>query len=111
MEEVTVEYMSNDKSVRQTAELLKLVYNGETTGIKKIESANLRNAISNDLKRFHQYIKNYRDEPDLGYDVVIAKEISRSSQFAAFKRKIVRDDPVLSDKFAASLVIDACSKI
>jgi len=39
-------------------------------------------------------------EPDLGYGEMICEEIERSSVFAAFKRKIVRDDPELSVVFA-----------
>ena len=43
---------------------------------------------------------DYRKETDIGYDILIRNEISRSSMFAAFKRKIVRDDPELSIIFA-----------
>ena len=56
------------------------------------------------IRLFYQYIRNFRDEPDLGYDKDIRNEIARSSIFAAFKRKIVRDDPELSAVFADALV-------
>ena len=104
VEEVLVEALSSDKSVTQTANLLKCVYNGGTTAIKEIECAHLRNAVSGCIARFLQYIKGYRDEPDLGYDVIIEKEISRASAFASFKRKIVRDDVELSAKFSSALI-------
>jgi hypothetical protein len=87
----------------QTAELLEKVYNGKTTAIKKAECANLRNAISNCIVRFCRFIEDYREEPDIGYDAIIEKEIARASEFAAFKRKIVRDDAELSVAFAAAL--------
>jgi len=35
---------------------------------------------------------------------MICKEVSRSSLFSAFKRKIVRDDPELSKVFSVDLV-------
>ncbi len=71
---------------------------------KKLESTNLRNALSSSIARFHKYIEGYREEPELGYDVIIKEEISRDSEFAAFKRKIVRDDIKLSATFGAFLV-------
>ncbi len=104
MEKVVVEALMNDNSTVQTADLLEKVYNGGTTAIKEIECANLRNAVSDCIAKFLQYIKDYRDEPDIGYDKIIEKEISRSSEFAAFKRKIIRDDAELSVIFAASLI-------
>lgn len=101
---VHVESISDDDSTRQTAELLELVYNGGSTEIKKEESVNLLNErLMPNIRRFFQYIKNYHEEPDLGYADVIKKEISRSSAFAAFKRKIIRDDPKLSRVFADAL--------
>jgi hypothetical protein len=104
VEEVVVEALSNDESAAQTATLLKYVYNGGTTAIKEVECANLRNAVAVCIARFLQYVKSYQDEPDIGYDAIIEKEISRSSAFAAFKRKIVREDAELSAKFATSLI-------
>ena len=84
--------------------LLRLIYNGGTTDIKAIECSNLRNEhLMPIIRLFLQYIHNYHDEPDLGYDKIISKEIDRSSAFAAFKRKIVRDDQKLSVIFANSL--------
>jgi uncharacterized protein (TIGR02646 family) len=104
-EQVHVESMKDDESTLMTVELLGLVYNGGSTDIKEIECSNLRNShLIPNIRLFYQYIRNYRDEPDLGYDNKIRKEIDRSSMFAAFKRKIVRDDPELSIEFANSLV-------
>jgi hypothetical protein len=101
---VSVTPLSQDSATLKTSKLLDLVYNGETTSIKRIESANLRNEhLLPDIQRFKQYIRGYYDEPDLGYGSLIKKEISRSSKFAAFKRKIIRDNPQLAVTFAEAL--------
>ena len=104
MENVKIEALVGDKSVLQTVALLGFVYNGGTTVIKDLESAHLRNTLSFCLARFYQYIEAYRKEPELGYDVIIKKEISRSSAFSAFKRGIVRNDAELSLKFGELIV-------
>jgi hypothetical protein len=84
--------------------MLQLVYNGGSTDMKDIESTNLRNEhLMPNIRRFYQYIINYHQEPELGYGEKITKEINRSSAFAAFKRKIIRDDPKLSFVFAEAL--------
>ncbi len=104
IEKIEVAALANDSSTVQTADLLEKVYNGGTTVIKELECSNLRNAVSDCIARFLQYLKGYQEEPDIGYDAIIEKEISRSSEFAAFKRKILRDDAELSVIFAASLM-------
>ena len=105
IDSVQVEALTMDDATKQTVELLGLVYNGGTTDIKAVECANMRNEhLVPGIRIFLQYIRNYLDEPDLGYDKIISKEIDRSSAFAAFKRKIVRDDPKLSVAFAESLM-------
>jgi hypothetical protein len=108
IEKVIVEALANDASTVQTVDLLEKVYNGEITAIKKAECANLRNAISENIYTFRQYIKNYNDEPDGQFRNFIKEkiknEIARSSAFAAFKRKIIRDDADLSVTFAAALM-------
>ena len=105
IDRVMVESLKHDTSTLVTVELLDLVYNGNTTPIKKLESANLRNShLMPNLRLFMQYIVNYRKEPDLGYGKIIRNEIARSSVFAAFKRKIIRDDPELSAQFSDALL-------
>jgi hypothetical protein len=101
---VQVEALTTDSGTEQTTEMLQLVYNGGSTDMKDIESTNLRNEhLMPNIRRFYQYIINYHKEPDLGYGEKITQEINRSSAFAAFKRKIVRDDPELSLVFAEAL--------
>ena len=104
VDHVQIEALTEDDSTKQTVELLGLVYNGGSTDIKNIECSNLRNEhLMPVIRTFLQYIRNYHDEPDLGYDNMINKGIDRSSAFAAIKRKIIRDDPKLSVIFADSL--------
>ena len=104
IENVGVCALSNDKSTKQTVTLLSFVYNGGTTAIKEVECAVLRNEISACVARFLQYIEGYRREPNEGYDIIIKKEISRASSFAAFKRGIVRNDVELLNKFGELLI-------
>jgi len=100
-EQVNVEALKDDQATLMTATLLGLVYNGGSTEIKDIECSNLRNEhLAPHIQRFIRYIEIYRDEPTIGYGNKIRKEISRPSIFAAFKRKLVRDDPELSDVFS-----------
>lgn len=103
-ERVGITALINDSATLKTVELLGYVYNGGSTSVKEIECANLRNEhLLPDIQRFRQYIRGYNDEPDLGYDKLIEKEINRSSKFAAFKRRIIQNNPRLSAVFADSL--------
>jgi len=102
---VNVAALKFDNSTIETVELLHHVYNGGTTDMKEIECTNLRNKhLIPDIRLFLQYIHNYFAEPDEDYDILILDEISRSSKFAAFKRKIIRDHPQLSSQFADALI-------
>ena len=105
IEKVRIDPLKQDSSTLKTTELLGYVYNGGSTDIKEIECANLRNEhLLPDIQRFMQFVYGFCTEPDLGYDKLIKKEISRSSKFAAFKRKIIRDNPELSARFSAALI-------
>ena len=101
---VVVEKTKDDELVDITVELLENVYNNNSTDINREAAFNLRNRISDQLNVFLMHIKLYQEEQRIGDYANIKNEISRSSEFAAFKRKIVRDDPELSKVFADSLV-------
>ena len=102
---VKIETLKSDSSTEQTVELLQKVYNGiNATKIQKVESTNLRKEhLMPSVHRFMLFINNYRKEPEAGYDILISNEINRSSIYAAFKRKIIRDNPELSIVFADAL--------
>ena len=104
IDSVAVMPHKEDESTMQTVNLLMLVYNGGSTAIKRAGSSNLRNAqLLPDVRLFYQYIENHRKEPDLGYSDMIREEINRAAKFAAFKRKIVYDNPQLRSEFAEDL--------
>ena len=101
IEKVVITQLVKDQATCQTAELLHLIYNGNGTALGRVGAANLLNEMSKDIRSFYQYIKNYETEP--GYADIIRDEISRASTFSAFKRKIVRDNPTLSQVFVKEL--------
>ena len=105
IEAVHIDSLQQDPCTLKTAELLSFVYNGGSTDIKEIECVNLRNEhLLPDIQRFMQFIHGFYDDPELGYVEVIKKEINRSSKFAAFKRKIIRDNPELLTYFSEFLL-------
>ena len=88
---VIVKKVKDDKLVDITVELLDLVYNNFSTDNKKEASVNLRNAVSKDISMFMIYIDKYMKNPDdTTACEVIKDEISRESEFAGFKRQIIR---------------------
>jgi len=101
--QVHIESLKNDSSTLETVIVLDFVYNGGGTTIKTYGCEYVRKQLLENIRRFERYIRGYREEPDEGYDEDIREEINRSSAFAAFKRKIIRDDPKLSVEFADAL--------
>jgi len=104
-EHVQVEPLTYDHATLLTKELLDIAYNynDDSNYLRKMECRNIRNKLLKpDIKLFEQYIRDFKADPDLVRDTV-CDEIARSSIFAAFKRKIVRDDPDLHNAFADAL--------
>ena len=102
LETVNIKKISGGDDVDITVRLLDNVYNG-TTDIKRFEAINLKNRISQELMRFELQLNLYNQEPTKERYDYISKQISRASIFAAFKRKIIRDNHELSDIFSGSL--------
>ena len=102
-EKVVINKIKDAESVDITVKLLDYVYNGVSTEIKRLESANLRNKIMREINRFRLYVRGYKEEAELGYGEIIAIEISKGSAFAAFKRNIIRKDPEMAGKFFEEL--------
>jgi hypothetical protein len=101
VETIRVLSLEDDEQTLQTAKLLEFVYSGGFTTMKDVESANLRNEqLLPDIQRFKKFVQGHEEEPELGYDVLIKKDICRSAKFSAFKRKIIRDNPNLAIQFA-----------
>jgi hypothetical protein len=103
IEHVEIVALDNSAETQNTTELLLAIYNG-TTPLKKLESANLRNHILDEIKDFQQLLHTYF------YDIVSAEEkqvllskirthISRDSHFTAFKRWIIKEKPMFNEEF------------
>lgn len=89
----------------KTVELLRLVYCGKTA-IKINESANIRNKISKELREFSDLIRLYFSNDGLFAEdekekikLRIIEKLSSSSSFTAFKRWIIRNNPILLREF------------
>ena len=85
--------------VKMTYDLLQRVYYGETPQ-EKIVAKMLRHAVRVELTKFKNYIRDYNeasgeDKKDLF--LIIRRELISRSAFAAFKRWIVRDNPICKD--------------
>jgi len=70
---------------------------------QRAAATNLKNRLSRHIRDFIILVNDYKAERDPAQFDIIYSEISRKSEFAAFKRKIVRDDPELSEVFAEAL--------
>ena len=89
----------------KTIKLLDMVYNNSSgRDNQRTSSANLKNKLSLNLRYFHLLIDNYKTERDSGNYDNILDEISRGSEFAAFKRMIIRCDPELFNVFEGALL-------
>jgi hypothetical protein len=90
--DVTISTDSNNKAVLETKQLLDEVYSDRM----------LTRKLSAELNTFERYIPNAILGDDWAIEY-IQEAIRRFSIFAAFKRKIVRDDPQLSVAFVVAL--------
>jgi uncharacterized protein (TIGR02646 family) len=89
--------------VHHTVQLLHQVYNG-TTELKIMESTNIRGTLLNELRKFQNLLFDYDDngidEDERKYCFRKIKKHSRkSSAFTAFKRWIVKENPILKQEF------------
>ena len=102
-EEATITAMKNEEIVQNTVQLLLEVYNG-TTRLKMIESSNIRKALLNEIREFQGLLFDYDDDSIEGDEREyclreIKKRLKKSSAFTAFKRWIIKDNPVLKQDF------------
>jgi hypothetical protein len=102
-EKVIIEAIDHNPSTITTANLLNAVYNG-TTKLKTIESSNLRNSILAEIKDFQKYLflyfeDGYTEEDKNLFLAHIKKHLSKSSNFTAFKRTIIRENEVMKSEF------------
>lgn len=102
-ETVIVQKIAGKSDVDVTVDLLKAVYNGAKTDMKKLECQNLKNKISNELLWFRQKLDEYQTDPSDRKKGMIENDLSDKALFAAFKRGIIRNEAKLSAIFASSV--------
>jgi len=96
---VVVEKTNEKNGVDSTVSLLQHVYHNDKTPTKRLECRNLREQIGNVLASFLTLLDACLNESNsIGKSQLLADELSRKGEFAAFKRHIVRSNPV---KYAA----------
>ncbi|MDR1135346.1 MAG: HNH endonuclease [Clostridiales Family XIII bacterium] len=89
---VVVRKKKGGADVDITVDLLDAVYNGTSTARSCSACQQLKNKLSNELLWFLQEIVEYLESPNTNSQEAIAFQLSDKSIFAAFKRKIIRDD-------------------
>jgi len=105
-EKVKIEALKDTEKVKTTKNLLIAVYNG-TTKLKKLESANLRNSLLEEIMKFQRLLKEYFEISEDDNDgreyfrIKIRNELGITSNFTAFKRWIIWDNEKLNDEFGA----------
>ncbi|MDK9694535.1 MAG: HNH endonuclease [Sulfurimonas sp.] len=84
-----------------TRDLLDKTFNGEHTGFKKLESANLRALLLKEIEDFSDAIEGFEEDVDEKeyYKNKIIQHLNSNSAFTAFKRWIIRDNTKLIGEF------------
>lgn len=101
--EVKLTILKDKKIVGNTVKLLNEIYNGFSTVHKQAESSNIREILSRELAHFQgllkKYYENVEDERKEYYFNKIKKHLRKSSAFTAFKRWIIKENPVFKKDF------------
>lgn len=101
-EKVHVTAQNNKELTKNTTQLLERVYNGHTP-TKRIEAANMRQSIIEEIKQFQDDLIEYfkADSPKLKelLHAKIEEHLSNSSAYTAFKRWIIRENSRMSAEF------------
>lgn len=98
-ETIVIQKIAGGSDVDITVDLLNAVYNKPKTPTKKLECQCLKNLISNEISWLYQKIDEYKADQNDNTERALEQMLADSSPFAAFKRDIIRDDPVLSEVF------------
>jgi hypothetical protein len=108
MKDIVIKTNGNIPGLQETAELLNKVYNGIQSLITDSGCAKLRSKVFKEASEFRNLIVRYFREENNNIKRIYKRQISermqRSSTFAAFKRKIIRDQPDLAQTFQQDLV-------
>ncbi len=86
-----------------TRDLLDKTFNGEHTGFKKLESANLRALLLQEIKEFSDFLEGFEEDEDEKeyYSNKIIQHLKNDTAFTAFKRWIIRDNLALNETFGS----------
>jgi uncharacterized protein (TIGR02646 family) len=100
---ITVEVLDDNPRTIATGELILAVLNG-VTPLKRLESANLRSQILEEVSNFLEKIDNYRRSVDESQEKAyllrkIKAHLQADSPFTSFKRWIIRDNDRLKQEF------------
>jgi hypothetical protein len=103
-EKVIIEKINEADGVDETINLLDKVYNGESTAILRVECENLRNHVLVEVQTFQQLLDEYQEETDMELKQAFQRKIAvclmLSSNFASFKRGLVKNDTKLFEIFS-----------
>ena len=91
----------DDHTIDMTCELLQRVHYGKIRQ-EESEAKMLRHAIREEMHKFKEYVREYDEsfsEDKLDLFCRIKMELKSNSPFTAFKRWVVRDNPVICADF------------
>lgn len=102
--EVKITPLRNGIKVQNTVQLLKEIYGG-TTYLKTTEAVNLKDQLIKEIFDFtgllHLYCNAHEEERKEDIKKLIKDRLSIKSDFAAFKRWIIRKNTFLSQEFGS----------
>lgn len=99
---VKIKPLKDDIRVKNTVKLLDLCFNGETP-LKKLDSKNMRDNLSSQLTEFKRTIIDFLNSTDENYEILerkIIDELADTSEYAAFKRCFIKNNPKLNSIFS-----------
>lgn len=107
---VEIKGIVDDIRVNKTVNLLNKIYNG-TTPLKALDSNNLRKSLLKNLREFQGYLMDYfdaiesKDEDDIEFfKRKIKLQLGKGSEFAAFKRDIIKNINGLYEEFKEYMI-------
>jgi len=102
-EDVVINILTPSQKATDTKELILKVFNG-TTKLKSLEAANLKTKLLVEIQSFQKDITEYYndandDDMNEFLFLKIKRSLSRKSNFTAWKRWIIRNNPTLKAEF------------
>jgi len=107
---VKVDVVDASREAENTRELVLAAYNG-TTSLKKLEGANIREVLIQDVRQFTNLLFDFyaaddndlNDEDKAALKLGIQRHISKSAGFASFKRLVIRENELFMSDFGEFL--------